>query len=381
MRFYNLSLQRFCYRIFYMILEQGDEFISALKNKEPKAPIQYVFQEIVEDLAVFSKKAQTAIKKLLEEEPLSPSERSTFDLARNQWWQNKYGFPYDNKAARNEVMVRKYAQPEEAVAEAHTLQEKLLAAYKNQDDLTVENLKREYQEKYPDQLEGVETLFGLEQYFKDEDAVGAARNEKKNFEEISEVFQSITEYNFLLADFIYNNSNDKKFLTKFWDVLESIAAKKKQLSQFHVLQRGTVTQVAILKLFEQVGLKTRLAHPAEDAFHAVDLWIDAAAVQIKGDWHKNAKPVFLETDTIAFPGIEMSKSEIKERAQIYHLNSYMFQAAQKFHAKLSKYKELTHKDVRGYFLLIPHQKVDFITGKPAPELVQLVKEHINTELK
>jgi len=362
------------------MMEQPNELVSAPKKESVKTPHRYILQEIENDISVFPEDVRDIINKLSDGQRLAKKEQSVFDVARNAWWINKYGFPYTQKAARNEVIMRKYAQPDE-IAKTRTLQEKFLAAYQAKDEEAITNLKHEYEEKYPDQLEGVEILFGFDRYLKEQGAIKIHRQRKprESFAELRETFQSLTEFNFMITDFISNNSGDKKFLKKFWDILELMSSKRGRLDQFHMLQRGTVTQVATQKLFEQIGLNPKLSHPAEDAFHAIDLWVDTAAVQIKGAPRKDA--VFLETDTIAFPGIRANKETKKEQAKIYHINSYMFQEAQRFHARLSKYRQFMQKDVKGYFIIIPHHKIDFITGEPAPDLVQLVRDRVKTELK
>lgn len=366
-------------------MEQPQELVSEVKKEVKKTSFQYVIQEIENDISVFPTEAQEVIRRWLDGTTLKANEQGLMDKSINQWWQNKYGFPYVNKVARTEVIMRKYSSPtaQEEIANMHTLQEKLLAAFISKDGEEIGRLKAEYYEKFPDQLEGVEIIFGLENYLNDQAIVDSYKEEHKSFADIRDKFQSLTEYNFLLTHFIHNNRNDKEFLQKMWAVLEEIAKNRsgRDLDRFHMLQRGTVTQVATQRLFEEAGFRPRISHPAEDAFHAIDLWTDTAAIQIKGDNNKKADIVFLETDTIAFPGIEATKEEAKEQAETYHINSYMFQGAQKFHAKLSQYREFMQKDVKGYFLIVPHHKIDFVTGEPSDDMIQLVKERVQTELK
>lgn len=366
-------------------MEQPKELVYAIEQEVPRSPREHIIQEIRNDLSAFSDSDQAIMEKMLSGEVLRKEEQQICDYARDKWWQDKYGFPYNNKAARTEVIMQKYAKPQE-IAAAHTLQDKLLQACGERNDAEIARLKQDYIEQYPDQLEGVEIIFGLEQYLKDQEAIDPDKQERKpTNKDARKIFQSITEYNFLLTHFIYNNSNDKAFLEKLWAVLGAMADRKKELPQFHQLQRGIATQVATALILKELGLKPKLSHPSEDAFNAIDLWTDTAAVQIKGGKQRLIDNVFIETDTIAFPGIEatrkMTGEEKKELSKTYHINSHMFQEAQRFQTKLSKYNKLTGKNMRGYFFMIPYQKIDFVTGKPTPDLIATVKERMDAELK
>ena len=144
--------------------------------------------------------------------------------------------------------------------------------------------------------------------------------------------------------------------------------------------------MAAYRIFEQLNLRPQLSHPVEDAFDSVDLWTDTAtrtaAVQVKSVGKRQEQDaMFVKTDSVVFPGMHVSEVQARKRVEQYHMNSYLFLEAQRFNAKLSKYKKRTGKNVEGYFVVIPYQKVDFITGEPDPGLVQLAKERINTELK
>lgn len=354
-------------------MEKIGSFIpDEIKEQPKKGPNQYIDDEIIADMSVFPQDVQKIIQRGVGA-PMTATEQSRYHASKRQWWENKYGFPYEVRAARNELIMRKYAAPNEVTA-AHALQKELLDAYANDDKAGIEKLKRAYLEHYPDQLEGVEALFGLEQFFKDQSEIDASRAAGQRSKERAHLYQHVTEYNFLLTDFIRSNGDDKEFLQKFWEVLEALAQRTDHLKMFHKLQRAIVTQVATGKIFEAIGEKPRLSHPSEDAFKAIDLWTEGAAVQIKGTTDRRAG--FLKTDEVSFPGIEITREDIKKQAKTYHINSHMFHEAQRFHAKLSEYRKLVKKDVEGYFLVVPYNKIDFITGEPAPDLIAFVKEQV-----
>jgi len=356
-------------------MEKIGSFLSDEILEQVKSPAEYIRAEMTADLSLFPTEAQELIRGGIG--GATPEEQSTYAKARNTWWEKKYGFPYNSAAARHELIMRKYASASERKM-AHTLQNDLLDAFKNKDIAKIAELRKLYIEKYPDQLEGVESLFGLKQFFEDQSAIDVSVAAGEELGKRTPLYQNLTEYNFLLTDFIGSNGDDKAFLQKFWGVLEVIAREVEHMHVFQMLQRAIVTQVATGKIFEKLGEKTRLSHPSEDAFKSIDLWTDGGAIQIKGT---SGKAAFLKTDTISFPGIEVARKDVNEQAKTYHINSNVFNQAQRFHAKLSEYRKLIKKDVEGYFLVIPYNKIDFITGEPAPDLVEFVKKQISTELK
>lgn len=353
--------------------EEQKEFIPGREAVDVKILLQRLINEMIEDKSFFSEDTIHLLEKSQQGTQLSKEEEATFNSMRETWWQEKYGFPFAQKAVRNETLRRKYDQGQ--ISEERELQEKLLKAYTNRDEKAVEILKQEYFQEYPDQLEGVEALFGFSKTLalRKQLAEGHFR-----FKEKRKVFQNLTEYNFLLTDFIRQNKIDRIFLKKFWEVCETIANTHGQMKDFLYLKRGIVNQVAAFAILEEIGVKPRLSHPSEDAFNAIDLWTDTGvAVQVKTD-REAEEPVLIETDTLAFPGIEFSapsSSETNEKT-IFHINSSALYEARRFQAKLSEYESIRHKKIKGYLIVIPSRHVDPITGKPSRELVEKIREQL-----
>jgi len=328
---------------------------------------QYLMQEILEDISMFSETARKAIRKLENKQNLDDLEGRVLSEERAVWWQEKYGFPYTQSAARNEVLMRKHAPPEQKV-KAWKLQEAFLESIANDDEEKIEELKEIYFKQYPDQLEGVSILFEMLPFLRLSAKVSEESNdygtEKENFE-------YLTQYQFLLTDFIIFNSKDKEFMKNFWRVWARIAENDGVLRQFNILKRGILSQVSVFKIFEALGFSPKLSHPKEDAFEAIDMWSGSGeAVQIKGTRDDDAA-VLIETDEIGFPGVD-----IKDGKELKHLNSYMQVQAQNFRAKLNRYNKFTQKDVKGFFIVIPHSKFDHITGEPDPEFVERVRAEL-----
>lgn len=345
-------------------------FIVEVKEVEQKlTPRQYLMQEMLEDISLFSAGAQKAIKELAKGNDNLDDELATaLKDERDVWWMEKYGFPYKQKQARIEVLMRKYAPPAEK-AKAMELQRSLLEALKNDDQEKVKELQEMYFREYPDQLEGVTVLFELANFNKLNKKVSEDRKEYKTQKSD---FEELTQYQFLLTDFILYNSEDKEFMQNFWKVWAKISEDQNLLREFNLLKRGILSQVAVHKLFDKLGYSPRLAHPREDAFDAIDIWTEAGdVVQIKGT-DKN-QPVILESEEIAFPAVE-----VKDKGTLKYLNSFMMQHAQRFRTKLQRFNEKTHQAAKGYFVVIPYTKFDHITGEPDREFVERVRVEFTT---
>ena len=191
----------------------------------------------------------------------------------------------------------------------------LLGGLKNPEKLS--DIRRVYEEKYPDQLEGISALFDLASFL-DLDKRLDAHEEKGK--ERSALIDEVTRYQYLLTHLIARTS-DKEFLGSFWQIAEDVARKKENIRSLNMMRKGILSQVAVLKIMEKIGASPTLSHPRDDARHAIDLWIDAKkAVQVKGIREDRQQlPEIMETDTLSFPGVEIESDE-----GVQHLNTEMF---------------------------------------------------------
>ena len=341
---------------------------------ELKKPIEYERAEIEADITAFAEKEQPVIMKYIRGESLAPDEAETMRTARARWFEEKYGVPYHNKAMRQEVLLRKYA-PSEELARAHDLEKKMFEALGgNASPETIDELKKEYLARYPDQLEGIEILFGIRPFLelskKFNDNPYAPREYSKK--ELLKIYQDFTETNFLLTHFVETNNGDKQFLSLFWTALENIARAAGLSKNMNMTRKGIVTQVATMRIFEALGLHPKLSHPRDDAFSKIDLWSDDLhAVQIKGT--SEDKLEIIEADTLCFPG-----AEFEQDGKTKQVSSSSLGEAQKFGIKLDEYRKFTGQhDLKGFFIVIPRAKIDFSTGEPDKDLVTAVKEKLN----
>lgn len=252
------------------------------------------------------------------------------------------------------------------------IEERLFRAFRENDPEKIQNLKKEYEEKYKNQTEGVDALFDLVPFF---EAQKELREKKEERGDRVEKIKSCTEYQFLLTHLISQNTENRSFLGKFWSTAGSLATITGNQKAFESLQNGILSQVATLKIFEALGKNPQLPHPDEDAFHSIDLWVsDEEVVQIKGTPYQTAG--ILETDTIGFPVIETQENGQRE---IY--SSFYYDNLHAFKAKISRYEEIIHHSLKAYFVVIPYDQFDSVTGEPSKKMIELVKENLEKKGK
>lgn len=181
-------------------------------------------------------------------------------------------------------------------------------------------------------------------------------------EELKKAYRDVTEYQFLITHFVASQAENPEVLRKIWRDLKDIARKNGEGPNFGIFQRGVVTQVATRRTFEALGFQPRFAHPDEDAFKKIDMWSDDRhAVQIKG----SARESFgiFETDEIGPAAVEITDGGTRK----------LFDSdLRSFKTKLKSFGN----GVKGYFIVIPSDKIDPETGKPSEELIALVREKV-----
>jgi hypothetical protein len=181
-------------------------------------------------------------------------------------------------------------------------------------------------------------------------------------EELLAAYRDVTEYQFLITHYVVSQAENPGALCEMWHALKEIARTKGEQQNFSMFQRGVVTQVATHRVFQELGFNPRFAHPSDDAFKKIDLWSDAThAIQVKG----SARESFgiFETDKIGPSPVEIMDGKTRK----------LFDGdIRSFRTKLKGFGA----DVKGYFIVIPSDKIDFTTGKPSEELVALVRQKI-----
>jgi hypothetical protein len=253
---------------------------------------------------------------------------------------------------------------------------KFVESVKRKDKNAVSRIKNKFIKKHPEEIEAAEILFSFPEFFETQRKLDKMREESKKRmltkeEEDKKLqhFKNLTQYWFLVAHFIHENIDKKEMLSEFWESIERTSHETGYDSKN--LKRGTLTQVATMRVFEKLGLKSELSHPKEDAFNAIDLWVEGNAIQIKGT--KTKKDVdIVEVDSTAFPGVQTEQNN-----NVLHFNSHFFYAAQKFKIKTEEYQKELHRPFHSYFVIIPYGFIDNETGEPKPELIEKIREKLN----
>ncbi len=187
-------------------------------------------------------------------------------------------------------------------------------------------------------------------------------------EELLAAYKDVTEYQFLVTHYVASQMENAPALKELWSRLREKARLQKEEQNFNMFQRGIVTQVATHKIFKELGFQPRFSHPRDDAFKKIDLWSDAKhAVQVKGSAHESFG--IFETDEVGPAPVEISQDGKTRKLFDSDLRS--------FKTKLRSFGA----DVKGYFIVIPSDKIDFTTGQPSKELIDLVRQKIYPQNK
>jgi len=345
--------------------EQNQSFISEVV--EPAGvPRKYELAELEQDIDVFSDGVQKIVRKMAAGKAVSQKDRNALDEEKELWWEAKYGFPYSQTAARETALVENHGSQAEK-EQFHNIQQRLLKALDRGDTDETNQLRQEYKEKYPDQMEGVTILFELKPFMELERRVEEkmARHEQVD----SGDFKEMTQMQFLLTHFALQNSKDREFMQLFWDVGGRIARSVGREKNWENLCRGILTQVATYKIFDSLDLKPKLSHPREDAFEKIDMWSEDDAIQIKTSGQN--QPMVVEAEAIGFPAVQTDSQD-----QINLFNSRYSGEARQFRAKIKEYQKRLHKKVKGYFIVIPESSYDPVTGEPNEFIIKYVRNHL-----
>jgi hypothetical protein len=265
-----------------------------------------------------------------------------------------------------------------------SLRGEFIEASKQNDAAKIAEIKERFLDENPGEAELAQVYFGLHDYLVEQRVMEKFSKDKdfkkENWGEFKDHLRALTAYNYLLTDFVMRNGEDRQFLEQFWNETEDFSGNEEDKNQFKRLRSGITTQVATMKIFEKAGLNPGLSTPEDDAFNSVDMWTGGEdAVQVKSGY--GDEPIILPVDTISFPGARITYKDIKKQGRVDHISSSMFREIQRFHAKVSKYRELkNNENIHSYFVVIPRNKIDNVTGEPSSGLVETVKRKFDEML-
>jgi hypothetical protein len=270
----------------------------------------------------------------------------------------------------HEFPPRKESQPVR-LREDPELEQRLIAAFGVGSSDTLKQTKQEYEERYPNEQEAIEALFGISEYLNTARAIQEMKDRGQTVQR--ELYRTLTEYNFTLTHFV-KVANENQFLSGFWGLLSTIGRElgDEDSAKIEGLHGCVVTQVAIAKAFERLGEGTSIAHPDEDAYHATDMWAKGDAVQVKG---ANVKTVqFIDVGTMTYPAASVRHGNTED---VY--TSFYDEAINRFGLKLKEYGEMKGRTIRGHFVVVPYAMVNWNTGEPSSELIGKFREHAESQ--
>lgn len=325
------------------------------------------------------------LQKMSDGEMLSPGEQMAFKSNSERWWNQTYNKNKKVPFSKREQVLRQEA---EKAQERHKLQEQLLAAVKADDLPALKELKKVYKEKYPDQRENIEILFGLRDFFlkqkkfvlENEKYKQEHNGEKRPFKEVKEPLRDLTEYQYLFTHFLIIQAKDRNFLEGFWRVAKDMAEATAN-PDWPILASGLRSQAAAYWIMKEIGHNPQLSKPRDDAWDSIDMWgRGEEAIQIKGFANEETPGIF-KINATDFPAIEVSTG--KNSSDLYTSNKYweMKEKSEEFKIKLDKYgkgKGEGGTDIKynGYFMVLPGKMIDRVSCKPSELLVQFFRREI-----
>ncbi len=337
----------------------------------PKTSEMRLREEVIVHLEEFPLESRKRVRLWAKYQTVTFAEEKVVLHAVEEWWQERYGFPYADEAKRRAILAEKPRRPETG---SMKMMRSLLLEIGRGDAAAIAKLKQKYLKTFPDELESVEVLFGIRDFLLQQKRVAAFQGlsiderDKLPREERMKMFQDLTEYQFLFTHYILANSKDAEFMRVFWRAGEAVAARAGMTREFGLLRRGQISQVAVYKILEKLGKKPGLSHPRDDAFQAIDVWAgDDSAIQIKG-WNED-EPAVVEAGEMVFPAASVERAGRKT----YFQSAEMFKKDDLFRAKVDRYARMTGKEIKSYFFVVPYSKIDFVTGEPKAELVAFFK--------
>jgi hypothetical protein len=288
----------------------------------------------------------------------------------------------------------------------------LLDAIKNGNKDKVDQLKKEFYSKFPDQLELIEVVFGFIDFTFNQVQINFKKAFEKELENLKfgqsdirgpDIFRQLTEYQFLVTHYVLSNNQDAKFMEKFWKLLRAIyveianainkelcnlSLERKSLTRsvFRWFKSGILAQVAAFEILKELGMSPQISHPDQDAFYSFDLIARTEreednkqiVVQVKSEKGITYPIIFkFKIDgtikELSFPSSSDPLSSEKKKffplIKVLKEIKYLLRG-------IRIYKESVGEEVTGYLIFIPYSGIDHNTGKPSQEIVDYCREKI-----
>jgi hypothetical protein len=336
---------------------QESDFVVKAKTKEGSQKderlnlLELEKEDIKNNLADFNEDDRRIMEKYVNGEEMTAGEKNQIFMIKSEWWKKERNC-YDD-TERQQYLKEKFSgkNPFEQNEKTAKMQSDLLKAFKINDPAAIARLHQEYIARFPEQIEGVEALMGLNDYFENDKKIPASRiARKKHRDEMQRIakdigvypadsdekFELALEYNrmfdqmkkmkkgyrdliqdqaayqTLIGDFVKNNVNNEEFLKKFWELNSEIGAAKGNYKDAERLRAGVLSQVAIIHTLQSLGWNPRIVHPEEDAFKKTDLKLE---IEERGPINLQIKGTPKESQVIGGKAEVVNEMRIEKRSK------------------------------------------------------------------
>ncbi|MBI3632442.1 MAG: hypothetical protein HY225_03270 [Candidatus Vogelbacteria bacterium] len=354
---------------------------------------QKVVKVLTDELGKLSMEDKKIVDRFEGNEWLRSWEANRFSEIISAVWEKKYGFSFEVEDEVDKLLNDKYPEDNSATSK---LEQLLVDALVEKDEVTVEKVKEFYLEIFPDQLHGVEIIFAIPQFLRKQELAESGLLNRAGYEDL-------TEDRFIISNFVLNNSQDKDLLNSFWLTLDLIAQEMKFMGTdvnprsnsypryIDSLRSSVLSELAAYDTLKKIGLRPKLASPRQDAFEGVDLLEgDNNAFQILGDYTVFNGPAFVDLNTVSDDFISLQKTRAKEydpRAKKYRdaqvkmpsgqvVSAKLFDKIVKMKTKLNQLENSSGRKLNGFLLNIPHEEFNQLSGLPSNDLLVFVKDRI-----
>ncbi len=235
-------------------------------------------------------------------------------------------------------------------------------AYKNIE----EGVTKRVADIFDNDVEGAMVMRDLAPFLRGQSAMNQEGVEHKD--KMAKV-RGLSDYQYLLTHFVLERSDDEAYMRRFWQSAETLA-KKDGKSEQNVTQLrvGILSTVATIKALELLGYEPELAHPAQDAYDAIDVWTGARkALQVKG---AGDQLQVYRTEDVGFPAVRVKESgqpaKMISTGSTQRLEGDLY----KFAAKVDQVSEREGRPVEGLLVVIPYSRINHATGEPSTHLIE-----------
>jgi len=288
---------------------------------------------------------------------LTPDEaKATHDKVK-EWWKKQFGVNYENTAHRRRIL-------HSLIDTTKTdLQNKYLENIRFRvSEEENKKLKDAFIKEFPDQIQGIELLFGLQRALVTQSNLDKAKKDKDaTLEEKRADIIWVTEYFFTLTNFIHSNKSDKEFLKLFWQMLEEVAVSADLGKDFYSMKVGVLSHIACHQIAEKIGLRPQTSKPLEDAFYGID------------EFGRRGEVLQYKTkENLSMMRGEVDLDQKKKSFGVFvHLNGLQYYNDFREKMKRRCTSEGKKKQVY-YFIDVPRDGYDAITGEVHKDVLQQV---------